>query len=376
MYTLLLIALCLSLAACEHVLERSLSQLTFRRSHVTEARRLPVRPQLQCTGGAAQHEAADVRSITCTNHDQYSYAPHWWCRADAPSRYRIQDYTVQCEGYANALDERVLNNSCAIQYKLEYTTRGEVWRNCALYDEGERVEYDTNADGVWRSYVALAASSGVVPGTDARVWQYEHTNGPMGVEGPAGVQGAVGVSGPLGVPGPSHEQLSNNLTEMISKITALQQQNLSVIACCALNQAEIADLQQNASMLAVTRMTQWIDALQQNVSDSHTYKRVTNESMRRAFGFDEPEPAQHANILYSTMIILTSVISVAMLCFMYITMSFAPLLCQDEAPPPERPRKTKKSKRKEAPLCTHGPPIKTEVLYRMDTRFMPVQDAR
>ena len=69
------------------------------------------------------------------------------------------------------------------------------WSDATAYLADEVVYYNGS------SYIALAASTAVIPGTDAGKWQLFAVQGTTGPEGPEGLQGPIGLTGPEGPQG-------------------------------------------------------------------------------------------------------------------------------------------------------------------------------
>ncbi|RKP02692.1 hypothetical protein CXG81DRAFT_17662 [Caulochytrium protostelioides] len=125
-----------------------LETLTFVQGRLTESRRNASVPQLKCMGGDAARYAPDiVVTVHCVNRlrqprhrrsDPVSVgadatnatepmtgtAIPWDCTStELPRSLRMANMAIECEGWADADDPRILPGSCALGYTLHKTSR-------------------------------------------------------------------------------------------------------------------------------------------------------------------------------------------------------------------------------------------------------------
>lgn len=109
------------------ILLSSVRSLTFRTNRQTTSRRSPPVPQLSCIGPPEICALYTPPVIRCHNEGS-SYGKEdveWACKADLPEEFKFGSTDVVCEGYESADDEFVLRGSCAVEYGLLLTDRGE-----------------------------------------------------------------------------------------------------------------------------------------------------------------------------------------------------------------------------------------------------------
>ena len=114
----------------------------------TTHRRVPSLPQLTCLSHPSLCRLADIDVMRCSNQGS-SYADEdieWSCSAVLPEEVRLGSTDVICEGYSSADDPYVLKGSCAVEYRLALTDKGE-----ARYPDLVR-------------YMGKKSSSSLVPG--------------------------------------------------------------------------------------------------------------------------------------------------------------------------------------------------------------------
>ncbi|KAF4581892.1 DUF1183 domain protein [Ophiocordyceps camponoti-floridani] len=92
----------------------------------TSHRRVPAVPQLQCLSGPLC-DLYPIDRMRCTNQGS-SYGPEdveWTCSASLPEDLKLGSIDVICEGYDSTDDPYVLKGSCAVEYRLILTEKGE-----------------------------------------------------------------------------------------------------------------------------------------------------------------------------------------------------------------------------------------------------------
>jgi len=99
----------------ECVLLHSIKELHFTRGLYTMSRREPSIPQLECIGGSAK-DVFTPAVVRCVNN------ANWRCETTLDSSVELGTVIVSCEGYSGPYDPYVLRGSCALKYKLEYTS--------------------------------------------------------------------------------------------------------------------------------------------------------------------------------------------------------------------------------------------------------------
>jgi len=109
------------------VLLSKVSALTLRAGKLTAARRGPAIPQLNCDGPADVCSLYAVDVMRCTNEgaDYDSEDVQWSCKASLPEEFKLGSTDVSCEGYESSQDPYVLKGSCAVEYRLLLTEKGE-----------------------------------------------------------------------------------------------------------------------------------------------------------------------------------------------------------------------------------------------------------
>lgn len=65
---------------------------------------------MRCTNEGADYDVENIQ---------------WACRAELPEEFKLGGTEVVCEGYESAEDEWVLRGSCAVEYRLLLTEKGE-----------------------------------------------------------------------------------------------------------------------------------------------------------------------------------------------------------------------------------------------------------
>ena len=93
----------------------------------TTHRRVPAIPQLRCVSPAAVCKLHDVDVMRCTNQGS-SYGAEdveWSCTATLPAELKLGSTEVICEGYSSPDDPLILKGSCAVEYRLVLTEKGE-----------------------------------------------------------------------------------------------------------------------------------------------------------------------------------------------------------------------------------------------------------
>lgn len=102
--------------------------LTLHADRQTTNRRLPPLPQLTCTGPSQQIcNLYKIDSMRCVN-DGFDYDEEdvqWTCSASLPEEFKLGATDVLCEGFRGSEDRWVLKGSCAVEYRLLLTERGE-----------------------------------------------------------------------------------------------------------------------------------------------------------------------------------------------------------------------------------------------------------
>lgn len=110
------------------ILLSNVQTLTLRADRPTTARRLPPLPQLTCTGPSRRVcNLYKIETMRCVN-DGFDYDEEdvqWTCTAALPPEFKLGSTDVVCEGYRDAEDRWVLKGSCAVEYRLLLTERGE-----------------------------------------------------------------------------------------------------------------------------------------------------------------------------------------------------------------------------------------------------------
>ncbi|RDA92780.1 hypothetical protein CP533_0791 [Ophiocordyceps camponoti-saundersi (nom. inval.)] len=92
----------------------------------TTHRRVPAVSQLQCLSGRLC-DVYPLERMRCENRGS-SYGPQdieWSCSASLPEELKLGGTDVVCEGYDSADDPYVLKGSCAVEYRLILTAKGE-----------------------------------------------------------------------------------------------------------------------------------------------------------------------------------------------------------------------------------------------------------
>ncbi|KAG0651905.1 Transmembrane 66 [Hyphodiscus hymeniophilus] len=107
------------------ILLSNVKTLTLRADKKTAHRRVPAVPQLTCQGPGCAHHKIDIMRCTNQGSDYEAEDIQWSCTANIPEEFKLGSTEVICEGYDNAADERVLKGSCAVEYRLVLTDKGE-----------------------------------------------------------------------------------------------------------------------------------------------------------------------------------------------------------------------------------------------------------
>lgn len=83
--------------------------------------------QLTCVGPSKVCNLYDVEVMRCTNEgsDYDTENIQWACRADLPEEFKLGSTEIACEGYASRDDPYVLKGSCAVEYRMLLTEKGE-----------------------------------------------------------------------------------------------------------------------------------------------------------------------------------------------------------------------------------------------------------
>ncbi|RMJ24595.1 DUF1183 domain protein, partial [Aspergillus sp. HF37] len=83
---------------------------------------------LTCTGPSRRIcNLYKIETMRCVN-DGFDYDEEdvqWTCTASLPPEFKLGSTDVVCEGYRDAEDRWVLKGSCAVEYRLLLTERGE-----------------------------------------------------------------------------------------------------------------------------------------------------------------------------------------------------------------------------------------------------------
>ncbi|EPS28637.1 hypothetical protein PDE_03583 [Penicillium oxalicum 114-2] len=110
------------------ILLSNVQTLTLRANRQTTARRVSPVPQLTCVGPSKKIcNLYQVDVMRCTN-DGYDYDAEdvqWSCTASLPSEFKLGATDVICEGYRSSEDKWVLKGSCAVEYRMLLTEKGE-----------------------------------------------------------------------------------------------------------------------------------------------------------------------------------------------------------------------------------------------------------
>ncbi|CAG8980428.1 hypothetical protein HYALB_00003993 [Hymenoscyphus albidus] len=142
------------------ILLSNVKSLTLRANAKTSHRRVAAVPQLTCKGPGCRHYNVDL--IRCTNQGS-GYKTEdieWSCLANLPDDFKLGSTDVQCEGYAHRDDEYVLKGSCALEYRLLLTEKGEekygssFWGGSNKHSSGEE-------SGTWASVLFVFIFLGV-----------------------------------------------------------------------------------------------------------------------------------------------------------------------------------------------------------------------
>ncbi|KAL9654813.1 hypothetical protein ABK040_008606 [Willaertia magna] len=96
--------------------------LTLKRDSYTTGRRSASIPQLNCL---YTPDGYQVDVVQCKNTGWDGIQFNWKCEAEMDKKYRFSHINVNCEGYRYSGDQVVLKGSCALEYRLEYTNKGE-----------------------------------------------------------------------------------------------------------------------------------------------------------------------------------------------------------------------------------------------------------
>eukprot|EP01080_Neovahlkampfia_damariscottae_P002893 gene2893-4736_t len=122
--TIFLVLLFFSKAHEQKVLLSSVKGLTFYRGRYTTGRRLAPSMQMKRVGGDAKTNF-EPDSVYCENRGTDGISIQWKCEAQLNSNYRLGRVEVVCEGFEKSGDPYILTGSCALEYELEYTSKGK-----------------------------------------------------------------------------------------------------------------------------------------------------------------------------------------------------------------------------------------------------------
>ncbi|RCI17242.1 hypothetical protein L249_2147 [Ophiocordyceps polyrhachis-furcata BCC 54312] len=123
----LLLPLALAARPQNAILLSDVHSLTLRGNGAkTTHRRVPAVPQLQCLSGRLC-DIYHLDRMRCQNKGS-SYGPQdieWSCTASLPEELKLGGTDVVCEGYDSTDDPYILKGSCAVEYRLILTSKGE-----------------------------------------------------------------------------------------------------------------------------------------------------------------------------------------------------------------------------------------------------------
>lgn len=110
------------------ILLSNVQTLTLRSGRQTTARRVSPLPQLTCIGPSQRIcKLYTIDTMRCVN-DGFDYDEEdvqWTCTASLPPELKLGSTDVICEGYRSADDKWVLKGSCAVEYRMLLTEKGE-----------------------------------------------------------------------------------------------------------------------------------------------------------------------------------------------------------------------------------------------------------
>ncbi|EKD20504.1 uncharacterized protein L3040_004208 [Drepanopeziza brunnea f. sp. 'multigermtubi'] len=136
------------------ILLSEVSTLTLRAKGKTAHRRLPAIPQLICSGPWCNRYSID--RMRCINQGS-SYNKEdveWSCTAETSDDFKLGSTEVTCEGYDSREDPYVLKGSCAVEYRLVLTDKGQEKYGKQRF-LGGALGNDTEASTIWKVLFGL-----------------------------------------------------------------------------------------------------------------------------------------------------------------------------------------------------------------------------
>nr|XP_027199985.1 store-operated calcium entry-associated regulatory factor-like [Dermatophagoides pteronyssinus] len=100
----------------DRILLENIDALTFESDRLAKTRRNQKIPQLKCIGGGNCNRVK-LEVAQCFNVGS-NQSIEWECRGDMPSKYKLVQVNMSCEGYDSPQDQYILADSCALQYSI------------------------------------------------------------------------------------------------------------------------------------------------------------------------------------------------------------------------------------------------------------------
>jgi hypothetical protein len=95
--------------------------LIFKKDMWTTTRKSYQVPQMTCVGGTAYKMHPKVESIQCINMGYDGENVQWKCNTTLNKTLKLGECIVMCEGLRHPYDEYVFEDSCALEFTLDYT---------------------------------------------------------------------------------------------------------------------------------------------------------------------------------------------------------------------------------------------------------------
>jgi cbb3-type cytochrome oxidase subunit 3 len=140
----------------DRILESEIDVLTLTKGKKTTGRRSDPIDQLNCVGGTARGNSKYYPgSVQCKNQGSDGYSTQWECKADLDEAVKFGSVSVNCEGYDYPEDPYILKGSCALEYSLDFTGKGQHSQSSSYGGYNDNSYYDYEGRSGWGTFLTF-----------------------------------------------------------------------------------------------------------------------------------------------------------------------------------------------------------------------------